>query len=310
MAISRNAWKRALPVVVSVASLAWVFTRFDISTVVDALSWRILQILVPALALYGVVTLVVESASILRLVGRRPPGFGAWTAARVKSASYLLTIVNYALGGAALTVLLRRRAALGLGEAASVVLLISLTDLWIVLLLGTLGVLVHADRLAIDFGLVALAGVGFFGGLVLLRLPASLGPLERIRSLAVFGALRHTPITHLVELAALRLFFSFCFIGVAGSAFVAFDIDVGLAQLTGGVMILALVGALPIAVAGIGPGQIAALEVFRGIAPPETLLALSLVLSVGLIALRAGMGLLFAREFTREALEQTRGGMA
>ena len=75
-------------------------------------------------------------------------------------------------------------------------------------------------------------------------------------------------------------------------------------------MILALVGALPIAVAGIGPGQIAALEVFRGIAPPETLLALSLVLSVGLIALRAGMGLLFAREFTREALEQTRGGMA
>ena len=310
MAGSGKAWKRALPVVGSVASLAWVFTRFDVGGVIDALSWRIVQIVIPALALYGVVTLGVESASILRLVGRRPPGFGAWTAARVKSASYLLPLVNYALGGAALTVLLRRRAALGLGEAASVVLLISLTDLWIVLLLGTLGVLVHADRLAIDFGLVALGGVGFFGGLVLLRLPASLGPLERIRSLAVFDALRHTPITHLVELAALRLFFSFCFIGVAGSAFVAFDIDVGLAQLTGGVMILALVGAHPIAVAGIGPGQIAAVEVFRGVAPPETLLALSLVLSVGLLALRAGMGLLFAREFTREALEQTRGGTA
>ena len=71
MAISRNAWKRALPVVVSVASLAWVFTRFDIGTVGDALSWRILQILVPALALYGVVTLVVESASIMQMLSKR-----------------------------------------------------------------------------------------------------------------------------------------------------------------------------------------------------------------------------------------------
>lgn len=295
---------------VSIASLAWVFARFDVGNVVDALSWRIVQILVPTLVLYGVVTLGVESASILRLIERKPPGFGAWTAARVKAASYLLAIVNYALGGAALTVLLRRRAALGLGEAASVVLLISLTDLAIVLLLGTVGLLAHADRLAIDSWLLALAGVGFFGGLVVLRLPAHLGPLERIRSLTVFESLRHTPIRHLVELAALRLFFSFCFIGVAGAAFVAFDVGVPPAQLIGGVMVLALIGALPIAVAGIGPGQIAAVEVFRGVAPPETLLALSLVLSTGLIALRAGTGLLFAREFTREALEQTRGEIA
>jgi len=305
---SGKAWKRALPVVGSVASLAWVFTRFDIGAVTDALSWRIVQVLVPSLVLYGAVTLAIESASILRLVAQRPPGFGAWTAARVKSASYLLAIVNYALGGAALTVLLRRRAALGLGEAAGVVLLISTTDLCIVLLLGTLGVLAHADRLAINSGLVVLAGMGFFGGLVLLRMQASLGPLERIRSLAVFDALRQTPARNLWELVGLRLLFSIFFIAVAGSAFAAFEVTVGPAQLVGGVMILALVGALPIAVAGIGPGQIAAIEVFRGIAPPETLLALSLVLSAGLIALRAGTGLLFAREFTREALERTRRG--
>ncbi|MDP6242425.1 MAG: hypothetical protein QF462_03770, partial [Myxococcota bacterium] len=60
----------------------------------------------------------------------------------------------------------------------------------------------------------------------------------------------------------------------------------------------------------IGPGQIAAVEIFQGTATPETLLALSLVLSTGLIGLRATTGLLFAREFTREALEQTRGEKA
>ena len=305
-----NAWKRALPLAVSGASLAWVFTRFDLSAVADALSWRIVQVLVPALILYGAFTLVIESASILRLLSRRPPGFGAWTAARVKSASYLLAIVNYALGGAALTLLLRRRAALGLGEAVGIVLLISMTDLCVVLLLGTLGLLAHADRLAINAGLLVLAGAGFFGALVLLRMQASLGPLERIRSLAVFDALRHTPARNLWELGGLRLLFCIGFIAVAGAAFSAFEVAVGPAQLIGGVMILALVGALPIAVAGIGPGQIAAVEIFQGTATPETLLALSLVLSTGLIGLRATTGLLFAREFTREALEQTRGEKA
>jgi hypothetical protein len=46
--------------------------------------------------------------------------------------------------------------------------------------------------------------------------------------------------------------------------------------------------------------------VFDGVAPDETLIALSLVLSAALIALRVSMGVLFAREFTREALASTR----
>ena len=71
-------------------------------------------------------------------------------------------------------------------------------------------------------------------------------------------------------------------------------------------MFLAVWGALPIAVAGLGTGQIAAVVVFKGVAPPETLIALSLVLSGGLIALRTALGILFAREYTREALQETR----
>ena len=56
--------------------------------------------------------------------------------------------------------------------------------------------------------------------------------------------------------------------------------------------------------------QIAAVYVFKGIAEPETLIALSLVLSAGLIALRVLMGIGVAREFTREALQETRGEAA
>jgi hypothetical protein len=300
--------ERLLPFAVSALALAWVFSRFDLGQVMGALDWRVAQVLVPALLAYGVATLVLEARSILRLLPAPPSAFGAWTAARIKCASYLLGIVNYALGGAALAVLLRRRAGLALGEAAGVVLLISLTDLCVVLALGALGAAAQAGGPAVRAGVVATAGVGFFGGLVLLRLPRSLGPLERIRSLSVFDALRHTPSPRLAELALIRIAFGACFLAVSAAAFAAFQVEVEPARLVAGVMILAVLGALPIAVAGLGIGQIAAVEVFRGVAPAETLIALSLVLSTGMIALRAAMGVLFAREFTREALAETRAG--
>ena len=295
--------RRLAPIVVSVLALVWVLGRFDLAQVGAALRWKAVLVMLPALLVYGAVTLLLESASILRLIPNPPADFGAWTAARIKCASYLLVIVNYALGGAALSVLLRRRARLGLGEAAGVVLLIGATDLLVVLGLGFLAAASgDGNTPGVRVGAVAVAGIGWFGGILLLRLPASLGPLERLRSLAVFEALRTTPLPRLVELVGLRLVFAGCFIGVAGAAFLGFGIDVPTARLVLGMSILAVVGALPIAVAGLGTGQVAAVYVFAGVAPPETLIAVSLVLSAGLIALRAAMGAVFAREFLREAL--------
>ena len=71
-------------------------------------------------------------------------------------------------------------------------------------------------------------------------------------------------------------------------------------------LVVSGVSALPIAVAGLGTGQAAFLVAFRGVAPPETLLALSLALSTGMIAVRGTMGLVFAREFAREAAADAR----
>ena len=302
-ALSGRAARRVAPVLVTLATLAWVLGRFELAKIAEALDWGVAAVLVPALLVYGAATLVLESASILRLLPVRPPGFGAWTAARIKCASYLATIVNYALGGAALSVLLRRRAGIGLAEAAGVVLLISATDLLVVLGLGALAAAAGAgDTPVVRAGAVALAGVGWFGGILLLRAPTPLGPLERLRSLAVFEALRTTALSRLLELLLVRALFAGCFIGVAGAAFVGFGVEIAPARLVVGMMILAVIGALPIAVSGLGTGQVAAVYVFRGVASPETLIAISLVLSAGLIALRVGMGALFAREYAREAL--------
>jgi uncharacterized membrane protein YbhN (UPF0104 family) len=305
---ARRTLQRLAPAVISALTLGWVAGHFDMRKVAEALSWEAALLMVPALLGYGACTLILEALSIRRAIDAPPSRLDLWTAARIKCASYLLAIVNYALGGAALAVLLRRRAGIGLGEAAGVVLLISMTDLLVLLSLGaSAAASVPAGALTVKAGFVALVGLGFFGGLVLLRVPASLGPLERIRSLSVFDALRHRPARRLLELLAIRILFVLCFIGVAGFTFLALEVAVPPGRLVLGMMILGLVGAVPVAVAGLGVGQLAAVVVFKGVAPDETLIALSLVLSAGLITLRAGMGVLFAREFTREALEQTRG---
>jgi uncharacterized membrane protein YbhN (UPF0104 family) len=72
-----------------------------------------------------------------------------------------------------------------------------------------------------------------------------------------------------------------------------------------GFTLLSLISLLPIAVAGLGTGQVAFVYLFRNSANAETLLAASLALSAGTILLRVTLAATFAREFTREALAET-----
>lgn len=302
--------RQFLPFAVSVASLTWVIGQVDLDGLAAAMSWRVFLVMVPALLAYGAATLLLEARSIMCLIGA-PPGFDAWTAARIKCASYLLAIVNYALGGAGLAVLLRKRAGLDLGRAASIVVLISVTDLVVVLLAASAAAgLVVQGHSMLRGGAVVVVALGVLVGTFLIRMPASLGPLERIRSLSIFDALRNTSGRKLAQLALLRCVFSGCFIAAAAACFYAFRVEVAPERLVFGMMMLAVIGALPIAVAGLGTGQIAAVYLFEGVAPKAMLVTLSLVLSAGFILLRAGLGLVFAREFTREVLAETREASA
>jgi hypothetical protein len=312
-----NLWiKRLIPVAVSIGALAWLFAYGGINfhDVVGAMNWDVALILIPSLLVYGLVSLLIEAKSILWLVESAPDNFDTWMAARIKSASYLLAVVNYALGIAALTVLLQRRAKLGLGASASVVLLVSSIDLIVVLFFGALGATAMALTLPEQrewiVHLTVVTMCIFLGGAVLLRTSRSLGPLERLRSLTVFNALRTAPLDRLLRVAFVRVMFAISFVAVSGVAFMAFDIHPPIGQLVAGMMVVAVVSAIPIAVAGIGTAQWAVLTTFGNIADHSTLVAMSLVLSAGLILLRTAMGVLFAREFTREALAQSQSQQA
>ena len=298
-----TALKRLLPLAVSAGVLVWLLHDVDPRALADALTPHVAKVMIPALIAFCAVTLWIEAVSIHRLVAEPPPSFGLWSAARIKCASYLPALIHYTLGVGGLAVLLRRRTGLSLAEALGLVLLISSIDLILALAAASgSAALVGTESHTVRTGLIVAVIAAFFAGLALVRSPASLGAFERVRALAIFDGLRRVPLSRLAELFTLRALFSICFVAGCASAFAAFEIFPPPARFVAGIMLVALVAALPIAVAGLGTSQVAFVYLFSDLAPEEQLLAMSLVLSFGIIALRAAMGVCFARELTREAL--------
>jgi hypothetical protein len=178
------------------------------------------------------------------------------------------------------------------------------------MMMAAVGALTGAGPTGTNAGLFVILVIAFVVGMTVLRMPANLGPIERLRSLTIFRALRTTPLPLLGRLAVLRLLFTSSFIALGGATFAGFDIAIPLSDLTVGMVFVGVVSALPIAIAGLGTGQVAVVSVFGHLADRETLLALSLVLTAGMLALRTGMGLVMAREYTREALQESRAAEA
>lgn len=299
--------RRALPIAVSVGLLAYLFSKIDLREALAYLSLDVLLRFLGPVILFNFVTLFIESICLNRVAQACGAMLDAWTAARIKAACYLLSLLNYAVGAVGLSVLLRRRAGLGLADAGGMVFTISLFDIGSVLALAALGAtFTVSGALGIRLGLVLALLGAILAGFVFLRARISMGPLDRIRNLDLFRAPRTLPLQTLLELFVLRGLFVLCYVALMGSLFWAFEVEVGVFQLALNVAILLAVSALPIAAGGLGTGQIVFVELFSGAAPDAELLAMSILFSASLVIARALLGLVFAAEFTREALEAAR----
>jgi hypothetical protein len=286
-----------IPFAISVALFAYLFSRIDAIAVGDAMTTTIALRWALPLVIFNVVTLAIESHCLHRVAVASGTLLDHWTAARIKAACYLLSVLNYVLGAAGLSVLLRRRAGFKLADAASMVFLISLLDVGAVLGLAALGAgFLRSSALGIRIGLIGSMIAVILAGFLFLRFPT------RVARLDVFRAPRTASISLLLSLGTLRVIFLLCYVALTGALLWAFEIEVGPIRLGLNVAIMLAVSALPIAAGGLGTGQLAFVELYRGLAPEAELLAASLVLSFGLISTRALLGASFALEFTREAL--------
>jgi hypothetical protein len=308
---ARRVARWLLPVAVSAGAFALLVRRIDFGEVLQQVDAGVAAKLIPAVLVYGVLSLWIEAQTLTLLAAPSSTVLGKWTCARMKAATYPLGLLNYALGAGGLTYLLRRRGGLRISEAAGIVILIALFDLGLLLLLSALGVmLLSTQRVVLQISVIAVGMIGIVAGFTFLRASISMGPLDRIRDLELFTAARTTPMDRLLVLALLRLGFVISFILLCGAALAAFDIWVPLGDLAVGTAVVSLVASLPIAVAGLGTGQVAFVYMFRHWGSPEVLLASNLALTASLILMRASIGLIFAREFTREALAGARESRA
>lgn len=287
-----------LPLVVTAGVFALIFQRVDWSEVVSHMTPDALRLLAPALLAYILVTLCLDALSLMR-TRSEPEAFTGW--ARLRGATYPVSVLHYALGSTALILLLRRRAGLALADATGTVMMIAGLDLAAVLTLGLAASAFASGETGLRVGLVALLLLGAPVGLWLLRTRRPLGPLEAFRSIGVLRAARDLPTPQLLQLFALRLLFVAVFIGLGGAALAAFGLRPAPATVVAGLAQVALVAALPIAVAGLGTSQAAFLYVFRTVAPAEELLACSVALSAGMIVVRVGLGALFVTEYSSPA---------
>lgn len=298
-----------LPLVVSVGIFVWLLAGEEISLrgVATALSPGAVLVLLAGMLVYGVVSLAIEAITLVRVAGLPRERLGLWTAAKLKAATYLPYTVNYSLGVGALTVLIRRRAQLSLSQSAGLVLLIAAVDLGMTLVVAMVGVVLlgASDAFLRSWVIVTLVAA-MAGSFVLLRLPISLGPFERLRQFEVLELTRTAPLIRVAELVVWRLLFVASFFGITLLCLKLFDLSPPIPVVFVNMALVALVAALPIAVAGLGTSQIAFKALFADYGDPQTLFNCSLALQVGLILLRSGIGVAFAREWTREAIDAAR----
>jgi hypothetical protein len=290
---------RVLPWVITAGVLAYLFSRLQVEQVVEAARnaapWTI-----PTLA--GIV-LLVYLADCLAIWAT----FG-WFVARLsfretltlRGATYLLALINYALGQGAFVYFLNRTRGVAVVRAAAAVLLIMGINLLLLLLLSTLGLILGATAPPNVENLIRVAYIGLAVYVVLLIWrPAFL------RQRPILDVLLNAGVSGHVRALAVRIPHVVSLLILNHVALHAFGVRVPALQVLLCYPVVLLIAVLPISVQGLGPTQGAMIFFFARYAPGDgpfreaTVLAASLgtqaiawcvQIALGLICLRSQLG--------------------
>jgi Lysylphosphatidylglycerol synthase TM region len=245
----RRTLTRLLPWLITAGILAYLFARLPMRDVLEAAS-RAAAWTIPVLA--GIVLLVylADCMAIWKTFGWFVAPMTFRETLTLRGATYLLALVNYALGQGAFVYFLNRTRGVPLVRAAAAVVLIMGINLLLLLLLSTLGLALGAQSLPEVSSLIWIAyvGLGIYVAMLIWRprwlerrpildvlLNAGLG--GHVRSLLV--RLPHVAVLLLLNHVALH----------------AFGVQVPALQTLLCFPVVLLVAVLPISVQGVGPTQ-------------------------------------------------------
>jgi hypothetical protein len=274
---------RLLPWLVAVGVLAFMFSRVSVIDTLAAVSqaawWT-----VPALAGITVVIFLADTFAIWRTFGWFLARLSYFEVMVVRGASYLLALINYAVGQGALVYFVHRSRGVPVMRGAAAVLLTMGINVLLLLILTTVG-LFFAPQVPPALKTVVLVG---HGGLVV-YLALVVAKPRWLTSRAIFDVLANAGITGHLKVMAVRLphltsLIVFSYVSLRG-----FGVRVPVAQAILFLPVVYFIAVLPISPAGLGTSQAAMVYLFAQYAPGPNPKAM--ILACGLVAQAVGLGM-------------------
>lgn len=265
---------RVLPWVVALAAFGFIFATTDIAAMKEAAStakWGLF--IAVAFGTYAALFLI-DSATVWWVYRRfHVPEIKYRDVLPARGASYLLGILNYAAGSAAMAFYFKKRFRVSMLEGGASLLLLMLVDLGLVTVAVLLGGSMLPDEwmsatvftlggTAFAFGTVirllgALFAVAAIAHIVFWRAPFTWGPLERIRQMDAFRGFRAATVRDYITIAAIRAPVTALYVLMHGGTLLAFHIVVPWARLLVYVPIQMLIAVVPISPSGLGTVNVA-----------------------------------------------------
>jgi Predicted integral membrane protein len=317
--------KNLLPWLVALGLFAYLFYKIPPGQV-----WRGLRFVNPwAFAgftvVYFLIILALDNYGLAKVLSRfeSPVGFRELLPARC--VSYLLSIVNYNAGQAAIALYFKKTRGLSFFKTLGVILFIAVTDLyWIIALAFASSFFIelqgHANTVqhwVQRVGYVAIAAlllhILFWGGWLERIVPRKIhfGFFDWVRGRHLFQPFHHAKFSDYVKIALYRLPIHLTIILSMGFVMRLFQISISWLEVIATFPIVFLLGAIPLTPGGLGATQLATVELLKDrvtsplfssgqVKPEELLLAISLAWMFANYLLKALAGLLFLRATKRK----------
>lgn len=291
-------WRRLLPWLIGAICIAALLAAIDLEAVAASLQRARLGTFALLAFAFVIVLCLIEAANLddlLRVFGHKRP-YPEVLAARAYT--YLLMLLNYALGVAGFGLYVRNRAAVSAARASSLMLYYAHCEMLALCVLTLLGAAAFLDEPVLRS--VALAAVVYLvGSQVLLRLLAS-GRLpygQSLRASSLLSCLLNSGAARTWRIAAGRAGYFAVFILFIALTLPSFGLDVPLPVLAATVPAIFLIGNLPVTAAGLGTIQAAMLYFFAPFGDYSDILAYGVCYSAALIVFRIPLGVLGAMAY-------------
>ena len=278
---------------------AFLFWEVPIAEVGSAASNARLDLFLPEMIVAVVFWFLLDSRALAYVITRFNAPL-AWGEARsMRGVTYMLTVLNWNVGTAAIVVYLKRFKSVPALESTSSLFLYGNCDALIMLGLALVGSSVFAATSTIET-LRDVAGVTFSVQAILLLLLAASFPawrwLGKVRSASIVRSYRLAKLKDFGFIVFIKLAYFLVFIWIFWAGSHAFGIEIPFLLALASAPVIMLVAAIPVTPAGLGTQAAAMVFFWSDYGDKAEILAFGLVFPVALTALRCLLGLVYVKD--------------